>query len=255
MINKEIIFKIFSDLGLSSDDVVMIHGDAGPAAQISYKNGPDKLTEFIEIITSYFVNGTVLVPSFTYSLTKNESYDPLHTQSNVGLFSEAFRRCHGVSRTLHPIFSFSIYGKNKQKFTDANINDCFGVGTVFDEFFKIDGKILCIGCSLDRVTFIHYVEQQLGVPYRYFKNFHGEIIVNNISQKVTTQYFVRDLNVDATAELSLLRNSALKSGDLVQSSIGRFPVSCISSHNFFNAAQKLYALDPFSFVKQRLINA
>ena len=125
MINKETIYKTLSDLGLSSNDIVMIHGDAGPAAQIVSTDGENKLTEFIRILVSYFSSGTILVPSFSYSFTKNEPFDPLLTKSEVGLFSESFRNYTNIARTSHPIFSFSIYGKDKQKFIDASLTDCF----------------------------------------------------------------------------------------------------------------------------------
>jgi aminoglycoside 3-N-acetyltransferase len=255
MINKEIIYKTLSDLGLSSNDIVMIHGDAGPAAQIVSTDGENKLTEFIRILVSYFSNGTILVPSFSYSFTKNEPFDPLLTKSEVGLFSESFRNYTDIARTSHPIFSFSIYGKDKQKFIDTSLTDCFGTGTIFDEFYKKNGKILCLGCSLDRATFIHYVEQQLGVPYRYFKNFKGEVFLNGTKHKITTQYFVRDLRIDATTDLSLLKDNAMRTNNLIKSNLGRFPISCISSYDFYRIAKDLYDSDPYSLIKQRFINA
>jgi aminoglycoside 3-N-acetyltransferase len=255
MINKETIYETFYNLGLSSGDVVMIHGDAGPSAQIASHNGNNKLNEFIEILVSYFANGTILVPSFTYSSTKNQPFDPLNTKSDVGLFSESFRSYAGVVRTHHPIFSFSIYGENKTRFIDATLNDCFGINTVFDEFFKANGKILCIGCSLNRATFVHYVEQSLDVSYRYLKKFQGEVVIDNVGRSIVTEYFVRDLAIDATTDLSKLRDVGMQSGVLIETSLGRFPISCISAHEFYRIAKDLYELNPYSLIKQRLINA
>jgi len=254
MISKEIIFKTFSEMGLSSNDVVMIHGDAGPAAQIKCNAGESQLAEFIRILVCFFSNGTVLVPSFTYSSIKNESFDPLLTESKVGLFSEYFRHYSGVTRSSHPIFSFSVYGKNKDKYIDTSLNDCFGVGTTFDEFYKANGKILCIGCSLDRSTFIHYVEQKINVSYRYFKNFQSSVITNGSKHELVTRYFVRDLNLDTSTELSLLKTNALSSNKLIESNLGRFPVTSISAHDFFYIANELYKTNPYSLINQRICN-
>jgi aminoglycoside 3-N-acetyltransferase len=255
MINRESIFMALSDLGLTPNDIVMIHGDAGPSAQIEYRSGENQLTKFIKTLCSYFSNGTVLVPSFSYSSTKNEIFDPLLTKSEVGLFSESFRNITDVVRSPHPIFSFSIYGKNKDLFLNTSLIDCFGDNTIFDEFYKANGKILFIGCSLDRATFVHYIEQQLNVPYRYFKNFQGCVIINGIKRDVITRYFVRNLDIDATVDLSLLKSTALSEKNLFQSNLGRFPIECISARDFYFCAKKLYASNQYSLIKQRFINA
>ena len=55
-------------------------------------------------------------------------------------------------------------------------------------------KILTLGCSLDRITFVHFVEQTLDVPYRYFKNFKARIKINNNIKEIDVRYFVRKLD-------------------------------------------------------------
>jgi aminoglycoside 3-N-acetyltransferase len=254
MINKKIVFKTLSKLGLSPSSVVMIHGDAGPAAQIKFKQGQNKLHEFIKIIVSFFSKGIVLVPTYTYSSINSKSFDPDTSKSELGQFSEFFRTYPGVVRTAHPIFSFAIYGKNKDQFLNTKLSDCFGDGTIFDKFYKLNGKILCIGCSIDRSTFAHYVEQKIGVSYRYFKNFNFNLIVNGLKTKLKTSYFVRKLSYKTEIDLSLFKINALKSNSLKQLNIGRFPIICISSRNFFRIAKNLYNSNPYSLIKGKKNN-
>jgi aminoglycoside 3-N-acetyltransferase len=255
MIDKGVIFKTLSDLGLSSNDLVMIHGDAGPAAQLEFRKGENPLTEFFNILCAFFSDGTILVPSFSYSSTKNVVFDPLATKSEVGLFSETFRNYPNVLRSLHPIFSFSVYGAHKEFFLNTTLTDCFGVNTIFDEFYKMNGKIVCIGCGVDRITFVHYVEQQLSAPYRYFKNFEGVVIVDGIKCPVNTRYFVRDQVIDARTDLSLLQAYAMSKNKMAQIALGRFPVLSISACDFYDIAKELYVANKYSLVKQRFINA
>ncbi len=50
----------------------------------------------------------------------------------------------------------------------------YGVGSVFHILHQLDGKILVIGLPWQQsMTFVHYVEEQLQIPYRYFKAFPG----------------------------------------------------------------------------------
>mgnify|MGYP001496652523 CR=1 FL=1 len=63
--------QTFDDLGIQSEDIVMIHGDAGVAAQYSQVPPDKRLDHLIAEIKRYFSpNGTILVPAFSYSSTK-----------------------------------------------------------------------------------------------------------------------------------------------------------------------------------------
>ena len=46
----------------------------------------------MEILTEYFKKGTIIIPTFSYSFTKKETFDPTNTKSEVGIFSEIFRK-------------------------------------------------------------------------------------------------------------------------------------------------------------------
>ncbi len=250
MINQESIFKALSDVGLSHGDTLLVHADAGVAAQCDAATRSEKLNQFVSALKHYFYDGTLLVPSFTYSATKGEVFDPDKTKSEVGLFSEFFRNSYEVERTTHPIFSFSVWGKNKERFLQSDDTTCFGEGSLFDEFYKANGVLCCIGCSLDRITFTHYVEQQIPVYYRYSKLFDATIRKEAIFRTLQTSYFVRNLDIDSTTDLTEFRQCALKAKFLKEAAIGRFPILAIPSRNFFELAVDLYRTDRNSLIRQ-----
>lgn len=243
------------ELGLSAEDILMLHVDAGVVAQMSGTSRVDKLNCFIDVLKEYFSNGTLLVPSFTYSATKNELFDPKTTPSAVGLFSEFFRTSVDVERTAHPIFSFSAWGKNQQRFLNTTNETCFGAGSVFDEFYHAGGKIVCIGCSFDRVTFVHYVEQKIGVQYRYLKKFPATILVDGSEQSFETSYFVRDLSMNFTSDLRALKNAGISRGCLRETLFGRFALLSISAKDFFSIASSLYNDNPNALIQIGQSNA
>jgi len=253
-LTKDEISKSLAEIGLKKNDVVMIHGDAGPAAALQCVPNADKALEFIESIIDYFDEGTVIVPSFTYSATKDEIFYPSLTPSKVGLFSEKFRLMDGVIRSSHPIFSVGCFGHDAQFFADSLITDCFGSETLFDKLFLANGKILTIGCSLDRVTFVHYVEQKLKVSYRYYKIFSGAIQFEDKLDVVRVRYFVRDLNLATDLDLRKFEDKAVSQNKLMKSSLGRFPIRTISARDFFYVASNLLKTDPFALIREGATN-
>lgn len=245
----------FSALGLKSNDTVMVHGDAGVAAQFSHIPSSDQLKNLIEELVLYFQNGTVIVPTFSYSFTKKETFNNNTTPSDIGLFSESFRLTGGVVRSCHPIFSVAAYGNHKDEFVETSITDCFGTNTFFDALRKKNAKLMCLGCSFDRVTFIHHVEQMQQIAYRYFKTFSGKVICNGEEKIVETRYFVRNLEIASESDLALLKQTCIQKNILRQSVIGRFPVMAIDSIDFFDVATALLKINPYALIKQRHLNS
>lgn len=242
--------KIFRKAKLKKNDVVMIHGDAAVAAQFENIKPKTKLTKLLNTIIKYFSEGTIIIPTFTYSFAKGKTYNYLKSPSEVGMFSEAFRKHRGVKRTKQPIFSFAIIGKEKEKFLNTNINECFGENTVFDIFKKAKGKIICMGCSFDRITFVHHVEQMHGVKYRYLKNFIGKIMIKNQLKKINTTCYVRKLRENNTTCLNLLKRTALRKKNLFLTNVGKLPFFSISSEKFYDISVSMLKKNKFSLIKK-----
>ena len=242
-----------SSLGLVSSDTVMIHGDSGVAAQYIFEKLSDPLNSFLDILLNYFNEGTVIVPCFTYSATENEIFDLDKTTSRIGKFSESFRLMDGVQRSYHPIFSVSCFGKRAKYYKESIITDCFGEDTFFDKIYKNNVKILTLGCSLDRVTFTHYVEQKFNVSYRYFKYFKASIKIKNrgILEEISVRYFVRNLNIDTSLDLKNFENEAILSHKLIKKPFGRFLARLIKADDFLNEAVKLLKENEYALIKEK----
>ena len=168
--------KILKKLKIKKGDFIMCHGDSIVATIFKKKNTNTSLKYFFNGLIRYIgKNGTLIVPAFSPSFTKTKFFDKNKTKSEAGYFSEFFRKMKLSKRTLHPIFSFSVYGKLYKKMLKCKTTDCFGKDTIFDFFYKKNGKILCCGNGFKQITFAIYVDQMIGVPYRFYKNFSGHI--------------------------------------------------------------------------------
>ncbi|EAH5043945.1 acetyltransferase, partial [Campylobacter coli] len=153
---------------------------------------------FLEVIGK---NGTLIMPTFTYSFCKNQIYDKFHSKCKVGILNEFFRLWGGVKRTNDPIFSFAIKGKNQELFL-KDTKSCFGQNCVYDMLSKTNGKIILFGSKINGYTFTHFIEEKAQVPYRYFKEFKGKIALENgINKNKKINYYVRDLNMDSDLDV------------------------------------------------------
>ena len=237
-------------VGVLSSDWVMLHGDAGVAAQLKTIDPGMRILQMQQQLIQYMAPGTLLVPTFSYSFTKGENFDPNNTPSNVGKFSEFFRLLPGIKRTRHPIFSVATVGVGTREVMDARLDDCFGPETVFDLLIQRNGKIVCLGCDFNRVTFVHYVEQKCAVRYRYNKKFAGMLIDGGRQTPLELDYLVRDINIKTTADLSWLKSVAIKRGKLRVAQFGRFPIMSISAQDFLELAIELLRQDEYALIEQ-----
>ena len=238
--------------GISPGDVLMIHGDAIVAAQLTHIGKDMRLAALIEEIIAYLGDeGTLVIPTFTYSFTKSEIFDVQLSPSMLGQFSESFRLMDGTVRSRHPIFSVSAIGKYKYDFEQCGIEDCFGDESCFGVLHRLNGKLMNQGCEF-MMTYLHYVEQKCNVGYRYSKIFSGTIKDNEDILSVSTEYFVGDQNVDYTMDLSRLRERLVSDLKLRVIPFGRLASYTVGCHDFFNASQVLLAEDEYALVKESI---
>jgi len=195
-------------------------------------------------------DGTLVMPTFTYSFTKGEPFDAAATPSTVGLLTEAFRSRPGVRRSRDPIFSVAARGPLADRFAAAATNDCFGPHSAFAILAAQDAWLACLGCSLDRLTFTHYVEQTAGVDYRYFKTFSGLCLDGGVETPASVRYFVRDLDRNTTIDLSRLKADLAQSGALATSAVGRVGLSAVRCSAFEAAARALLARNPSGLIQE-----
>ena len=96
-------------------------------------------------------------------------FDHEKTPSNVGAISEAFRRSHGVVRSVHPTHSVCAMAPLADELTADHHMDRTPLG-LYSSFIKLverDGLVLFIGCGLRPNTLMHGVEEIVGPSYLF----------------------------------------------------------------------------------------
>jgi len=226
--------------GVWPGDHLFLHSDAIILAQLKGQPARDEAFESLlsALRQALGADGTLIIPTFTYSFTKGEDYDVRHSPSMVGDFTEFVRKRFPKHRSHQPIFSVVALGPDAVLYQEADVADCFGPESAFGRLYQKDGMIVCAGCSLERITFTHFVEQKFGVDYRYMKDFSGKILddAHPHGRSVTTRYLVRDLERATEIDLSVLKAEAERRGALQVARLGRFPVYGIRARAFEEVA-------------------
>ena len=248
--NEDDVLEALAKTGVKRGDTLMIHGDAVVAAQFIKYPVNKRLNVLFDLILDYLgPRGTLVIPAFTYSATKNEPFDVLKTQSEIGKFSDSFRSTYPDNRSQHPIFSVIAVGARQDDFLNSSTTDCFGENTVFHRLHTQDAKLMNLGCDL-MLTFTHYCEQKFGVSYRYFKEFEGKIINGNNFHTVITRYFVGKLNVAYTLNLIKLKEILLKRKLLICVPFGRFASYTVSAKDYYKTCVELLANNEFFLIEE-----
>lgn len=181
-------------------DVVYVVSDILRLAKTAFENGenfsPD---EFIDTILEKVGNtGTVLIPTFNWDFCRGVPFDYRNSPSQSGALGNTALRRKDFRRTCHPIYSFAVWGQDSEKLFKMNNENSFGKGSVFDYMHEVNAKGLIIDLScLAGMTYMHHIEQMLGVPYRYNKIFSAKYIDYQGNESVRNySMYVRDLDMN-----------------------------------------------------------
>src|SRR5690349_10045307 len=115
------VVRAFTDVGVGAGDVVFSHSSV---AMLGVPECGLDQAAIAEMFLSAFQEataqtGTWILPAYTYSYTKSESFDPARTPptQDMGLLPNALWRHPDVRRSLDPIFSVIAIGPRAEEMT------------------------------------------------------------------------------------------------------------------------------------------
>ncbi|MFA5878078.1 MAG: AAC(3) family N-acetyltransferase [Candidatus Staskawiczbacteria bacterium] len=246
------IVDVLKKAGIKRGDVLMIHADLGRFGKLGKITNKDEFADiFIEAFRQVVgEEGTLIVPTFTYSFCNNEVYDPDNTPSKVGLFTEHLRKKEGAFRSIHPIFSVAAIGKRSKELTTNLSKSSFGKSSIYDKLRGIkNSKYVIFGVDYFASTQIHYIEEKLKVPYRYVKKFKGKIRKRNKVYSDEYEYFVRRLDEETVPDFSKIEKHLFSAGFLKKVPLGNAFVGVVKISDICRESTVMFRKDPKSFLK------
>lgn len=239
------------ELGARSGDVVMLHVNA---AALGLDEAGDAVHASLlsAVRAAIGAEGTILVPTYTFSFCRQEEFDPATTATAGGPWSpsagflEHFRGRPGVVRSDDPIHSIAGEGPRAAELLLGAAPTCFGEGSVFHRLVEADALICMLGLGLDEATLRHHTEEMVGVPFRYRKLFTGRVREDGVPRKQGWVYNVRILADEGYPDGRRLERAALERGIARRVPVGTGSVLGVRSAALDALTRAMLAEDPWA---------
>jgi aminoglycoside N3'-acetyltransferase len=246
------LLKALDSLSIEADDNLFIHSSLlsfGLPVGLSLS----QLTaELIGILKKKVIEqGSIVVPTFNFDFFETKYFNLQRTPSKgMGTISELVRLHEGSFRSPHPIQSVASIGSKAQYFTQNAPKTAFEEGGPFDLIAKTGGKILLLGATFRYISFIHFVEQKLNVPYRYYKSYDGifEDELQSIKEHRTYKFFARNLEISKKVNPIPLRAIMSKKGLLSEIQVGDGFICLMQISDFLQEATQQITIDPYFLI-------
>ena len=240
-------------VGLRRGDSVLFQVSDRTLSFAESESSGKELCEFLYSAMQEVIGaeGTMLLPAFSFSFDRNEDFDAEITPSIPGAWSssieflEYFRRLPGVVRSADPILSVAGLGPMAEKLLPRLPNTSYGKDCLYERLVKSGGKICGIGVGLAEAPFLHYVEEAVGVPFRYKKLFTGRIRQNG---KLSKQGWISSVPIQSVNGLpdgTRLEKIARSEGRCRVADVGMGEVVSIDCKSFYELASRELARDPW----------
>ena len=169
MVTKKDIAGFLEENGIRHDDKVVIHAalrSVGPM-----EDGADGL---IDAVRDYLDQGLLIIPTHTWDnvVRDHPYYDVRTTEPCIGTLAKvASGRRDGI-RSLHPTHSVVAFGQGAAEFVkgEERCGSPAPVHSCLSRMYEENGKILLIGVGHERNTYLHSVDERLGIPDRLNPN-------------------------------------------------------------------------------------
>jgi aminoglycoside 3-N-acetyltransferase len=215
---------------MSSNSPILLHTDVSKIDRSTLKKIDLKKnlsTEIHRFLLEVFPEQELWFPAFNYDFIKTRVFDPKHDPIQVGALNESLRNSDSFIRSEVPVFSI-IRQQPENKIEYRSVVNPFDSEGEFSEIRRRDGNICFFGATIESMTFIHFVENLVSIPYRYMKRFPGQIKMENGSKETELSYLVRPKGIAVEYDWPKIY------GFLQHFDIG-FKISSFGSYDVYNA--------------------
>lgn len=165
MYTKQDLIKCLKGMELQPTDAIMVHSSMKAIGEVD--GGADTV---VDAFMEFFETGLLMMPTHTWAQMGSDyaTYNPATEPACVGIIPNIFRQREGVVRSLHPTHSIAAYGPMAAEYIkgEENATSPCSPGGCWDRLKDIKAKILLLGVTHSRNTYIHSVDEVLNIPDR-----------------------------------------------------------------------------------------
>lgn len=162
---KEDLKKDLKEMGFEGTESIMVHSSMKSIGEV--EGGADTV---VDAFMEYFAEGLFMTPTHTWKQMSAE-YPVFHPKTEpacVGIIPNIFMKREGVVRSLHPTHSIAAFGKRAAAYIEGEdqVTTPCQPGGCWERLREENAKILLVGVTHARNTFIHAIEEVFDVPER-----------------------------------------------------------------------------------------
>lgn len=213
--------KVFKKLGIVKNENILVNSDIQKILIYFKRNkidfDPNNIIEaIIEIVGN---DGTLMFPTYNWDFCERKIFDYNRTPSRSGSLSKVALKRSDFKRSKNPIYSFAIFGKNKDYLTSLKHENSFDLNSPFGFLIDNKGKNLFIDLDYkESLTFVHVAEQAVGVSYRYLKNFSSYYKDSDGNKSLASyQMYVRNEDFEGSTVIDKKMDQALENKGAIKS--------------------------------------
>ncbi|MFU8806566.1 MAG: AAC(3) family N-acetyltransferase [Bradymonadaceae bacterium] len=244
-------------LGLKPGDTVMMHSALfalGRLKGIPTASYPARIYETIRGVIGD--EGTLVVPAFNFGFCRGRVFDRQRTPADgMGNLSEYVRTLPGAHRSPHPMQSVAAVGPMAEKICRPDTTGAFDIRGAFSMLLDCHARLLLLGCGFVWAAIAHYVEERVGVPYRFWKNFTGTYRDAACESIRTYSLYARDLEANPNVDPTPVGLTLLDEGLARQVRLGRGLVQCTSCRDFVDVGLRLLREDRLALIHSRSLES
>lgn len=253
---KQSLKQDLAAMGLTGAETILIHSSMKSIGEV--EGGADTV---LDALMEYFAQGLLLLPTHTWRFMDggNTVFDVRNSPCCVGILPELFRQRPGVIRSLHPTHSMAAYGKDAAAYLAGELETSTpcAPGGCYDRLRTVHGKILLLGVTHARNTFIHSVEEVLNVPHRLTDKPLKLTVVDEAGESHTA-YMRRHYNADQphiSEDFVKLEQAYLDCGAAQNTKLGDAKCILCDAEGLFRVTRHVLAPNPEAFVVEPVIPA
>lgn len=210
MINEEIL-KTLQAQGIQKGDILLVSSDVtqlilklcGGIENFNRNIAKKYCNDIIDTLQNLIgEEGTLLFPTYNWGWCKGKPFIYEKTLGETGALGNTALNRADFKRTKHPIYSFAVWGKDKDILVSLDNTDSFGKNSPFAYLHHNNAKNLFINV-VEFYTFSHYVEESVGVYYRFVKEFKSVYEINSFQEERIYSMYVRDLDINVQNNIPL----------------------------------------------------
>jgi aminoglycoside N3'-acetyltransferase len=201
---------------------------------------------FLDVVTP---KGTLVIPTYTYSIGRGEIFEVEKTPSTIGEFPEVFRKRAEVTRSRDPMLSSAAIGLKANEILRGISRSCYGEGSTFHRLRDADAKICTLGLGLWWTTFLHHIEDMADVPFRFRKKFQGRIRESGVETTEEWIYFAAPYQSCCQSDPQKMEQVARTAGLVNIAPIGRGEVMATKARDYFELGMTALTKNPWLTAK------